>query len=268
MTKAIAIVSTLVIFAAQSGMAVPTNIVDTTTGTATRNGTIGVSEYVGQSLGINSGFGNVIGSASTMGIDSDDVGNLNVGFQLGATWNDRIVIYIDAISGGFTTTSGFTDTGGGSDSLRKAISGFDGSNRSTLNFATGFEADYAIAMDTGFAGLWRLVDGGSHVFLQNASLSNPNGNQPEVEVLLANLGIANNTVASFDYVATYVSDTGFRSDEYHGVAQQSFTQGQVTHTLAAGDFNTFTTIPEPSTLAFFGLGLVGIVARTLRRKNA
>lgn len=253
--------------AASQALAVPTSITDTTPGTATRDGTIGGGEYVGSSTGINSGFGNIIGSSSTMYIDSDTLGNLNIGFSFGGgTWNDAIVIYIDSTGGGFADTSGFTDT---SDPLRGAISGLDGGNpdnRSTLVFASGFEADYAIAMNSGFAGLWQLQNGVAHTFAASADLVNPNVSTPEIEISLSDIGL--NVGDSFRYVATYVSTTGFRSDEYHGVAQQSFTQGWETHTLASGDFNTFQTIPEPGTMAFMALGAAGLLYRRVRAKKA
>lgn len=245
-----------------NAIAAPTSITDTTAGSATRDGTIGGGEYIGSSSGINSGFGGALGNG-TMYIDSSSSGTLNIGFALGGGWGDVIVIYIDSISGGFSDTSGFTDTG---DDHRKAISGLDGSNRSTLQFATGFQADYAIAINSTYAGLWSLANGVSHNWISTADLTNPNVNQPEVSINLSDIGIAANSGASFNYVATYISSTAYRSDEYQGVAAQSFTQGWTTHTLASGDFNTFTTVPEPSTLALIGLGVIGIAARSLRRK--
>src|SRR4051812_45368053 len=44
-----------------SAFAAPITITDTTSGTATNDGTINSGEYVGSSAGINGGFGNVIG---------------------------------------------------------------------------------------------------------------------------------------------------------------------------------------------------------------
>jgi hypothetical protein len=61
----------------------------------------------------------------------------------------------------------------------------------------------------------------------------------------------------------------FRSDEFHGVAQTTVPGGNIGAAplvLANGDFNTFTSVvPEPSTLAFLGLGLIAC-ARFLRRR--
>ncbi len=161
-------------------------ITDTTAGTATNNGTINVSEYVGFSTGINNGFGNVIGSASRLHIDSDGSGNLNLGLDAGAavSGTDAMVVYIDTDNGGtgFSTTSGFTDTG---DGCRRAISGYDGGNRSTLNFAPGFTANYAICLDVGFAGLWQLTNGGAHTFITDLNRTNT-GTDYEMNFSLAN----------------------------------------------------------------------------------
>ncbi len=251
--------------AVSSALAVPTTIIDTTTGSATADGTIGGSEYVGSSAGVNSGFGGVIGNGQTIGIDSSDTGLLNFGFNLGNTWNNAIVIFIDSVSGGFADTSGFTDS---DDGLRRAISGIDGGGqRSTLTFASGFEADYAIAMNTGFAGIWQLANGTFHTYLTNAVFANPLVSSPEIELELSVIGVAQG--ASFDYVVTYISETGFRSDEFHGVAATTVTTGNPGWTdvvLEDGDFNTFTTIPEPGTIVLGLLGFGLLLIRRFRRE--
>lgn len=221
---------------AEAAPEVVNTITDTTFTTATNNGTIAGGEYVGSSTGINSGFGNVIGSGSQLYFDSSGSGGLNIGLAKGAgAYNDAMVIYIDSVAGGFNTTNTFNDT---ADACRRSISGYDGSNRSRLNFATGFNADYAICMDTSFAGLWQLAGTGSHTFVTSVNRTNA-GSHYEMNLTLANLGLANG--GSFNYVATYLNPSNtFRSDEFHGVA--SFgggNPGYTTVTLAAGDFNTF-----------------------------
>lgn len=218
---------------------VVTTITDTTAGTATNNGTIAGGEYVGSSTGINTGFGDVIGAGAQLHVDSSDAGALNFGLAKGAgVFNDAMVIYFDTDQGGtgFATTSGFTDVG---DACRRAISGFDGTNRATLNFAPGFTANYAICMDASFAGLWQLSSGGAHTFITSVNRTTVTANHYEMDLTLANLGLASG--AAFDYVATYLNPTNaFRSDEFQGVlAFAGGNPGYTTVSLAAGDWNTF-----------------------------
>ncbi|MEI2608159.1 MAG: choice-of-anchor Q domain-containing protein [Candidatus Promineifilaceae bacterium] len=211
-------------------------ITDTTAGTATNNGTVAGGEYVGYSTGINNGFGNVIGSNSQLHIDADSSGNLNLGLKAGAAVvsPNAMVVYLDTDNGGtgFSTTSGFTDT---ADGCRRAISGFDGTNRSTLNFATGFTANYAICLDNGFAGLWQLTNGGSHTFITSLNRTNT-GTDYEMNFTLANLGLS--AGSQIRYVATYLNSTnGFRSNEFHGV--ETFAGGNPGYTTVNLPFNSF-----------------------------
>ena len=157
----------------------------------------------------NSGFGGFLGEG---GLDID-FQEFSTFFRLtpGGPFNDKVVIYIDSDeSGNFTNTYGFTDTG---DPLRVAISGFNGDEfqRAGLDFPPGFEADYAIALDTGFAGLWSLSNGGSHGFIQALNLFF-DGSDYYFDLQNVNIGDPN----SFKFIATYISDTAFRSDEAIG----------------------------------------------------
>ena len=157
----------------------------------------------------NSGFGGVIGTGNLQ--LSDDGTTVSFTFTTGGgSFNDKLVIYIDSETGGFTDTSSFTDT---ADPLRQAISGFDGTNRSTVNFPSGFTADHVIALDNGFAGLWDLVGSGSHNFVSSANLS---GTGPYTcNATFTNLGSPSGN--SFKFVATYLNNSGaFRSNEAVG----------------------------------------------------
>lgn len=252
--------------------AAPVTIVDTTAGSATNDGTINTGEYVGSSTGINSDFGNVIGSAATLFVDSSLGGALNFALRAGGgSLNDRAVIYIDSVSGGFADTTTIGDT---ADAGRAAISGNGtGGGTSEVTFAPGFLADYAIVLESNFAGLFQLAAGGANslIFVTSANL-NPSGNagavDREFDLTLANIGLSAGAAAEFDYVATYLnSSNAFRSNEFQGVAQSTVpgSVGQTTVTLAAGDFNTFVTVPEPATA-----GLLGVVTLLLgiRRRKA
>src|ERR1051326_5999021 len=89
------------------------------------------------------------------------------------SFTDNLVIYIDSKSGGFSSTSGFTDYGS---LLRKAVSGADGVNtRQVADFASGFSADYAIALrpfkaaDPG--SLFQLVNNGTFTLVSSVNVS-------------------------------------------------------------------------------------------------
>jgi hypothetical protein len=240
-------------------------ITDTTIGTATRDGVINAGEYVGGFAGVNNGFGNVIGSQSTLYIDSSLSGQLNFGFQRGlGTFpnNNVIVIYIDSKSGGFNSTANFTDTDDGG---RRAISGYDvNQGRSTLTFANGFNADYAIAIQPSFAGLFELIEGGSHNFVAPVSgdgFNNDGNRATEVQMTLSNLGMAQG--GTLKYIATYISDTAFRSNEFNGVSSSSFGGGWNPVTL--NDFHSFQSVPEPTSLSL--LGLTALAAMTGYRRR-
>src|SRR5438128_1099948 len=123
----------------------------------------------------NSGFGGPIGLGSLTLTDNGTTvsGTVNKGPN---GFNDVLVIYLDSQGGGFSDTSGFGDNG---DGLRKAISGFDGGNRSLLTFS-GMLPDYAIALgpsSDSFGGLWQLANGGANSlnFISSVNL-NPVGN--------------------------------------------------------------------------------------------
>jgi hypothetical protein len=89
----------------------PVSLVDTTAGTATHDGSVGASEYVASSSGINSGFGGVMGTQSLLHVDSSLGGKLNFGLELGSGSLDDIgVIYIDSVSGGVDGTASLATT--------------------------------------------------------------------------------------------------------------------------------------------------------------
>jgi hypothetical protein len=223
----------------------PTNITDTTAGTAVNNGTVGVGEYVGYSTGINSGFGDVLGATSQLHLDSSEAGQLNVGMVLGpAGFVDRGVIYLDTMPGGFTSTVPMTDD---TDTLRKMISGLSSNQSADLVFAPGFEADFAIAFNEFFAGVWELRSGTLHGYTTNAYINSSDGKLSyEMNLPMWDIGMLPGH--TLKYISTYgnplAGDGGdfVRSDEFHGVAASTVTNGNPgtnTVTLASGDYNTF-----------------------------
>jgi hypothetical protein len=223
-------------------------IIDNTIGTATNDGTVNVGEYVGFSIGINSGFGNIIGSNSQIHIDTDNTGNLNFGFISGnGNFFNSMVIYIDAGPGGLPNTTQFTDNGDGGRAMVSAIGFNDPNGRADIFFADGFEADYAIAVDANFAGIFQLVGGGSHNYMNSANL-NPTGNGSagnwEMNLMMSDIGLAPGS--SFKYVISYGNQFDgaglFRSDEFHGVDPSTVPPGNIginPVTLAAADYIQF-----------------------------
>lgn len=228
-------------------------IIDQTAGTATNDGVVNPGEYAGLSRGINAGFGDVVGMTSELHIDADSAGNLNLGLITGpGAFSDRAVIYIDSIPGGFADTAGLTDV---ADPLRRAISGCNFSSVcADLFFPASFMPDYAIAFDAGFAGVWQLVGGGSHTFVNSANLNI--GSDVEMNLTLADIGLTSGD--SFTYILTYLNPedpgTAFRSDEFHGVSPLSVPPGNpggAPVTFVDGDCQIFVT-PTPTSIQLAG----------------
>jgi hypothetical protein len=203
------------------------------------------------------GFGGAVGGGNL--VLSDDGTNLNLQFNRGAgSFTDNLVIYIDSVTGGFGSSSNFTDTG---DAGRIAISGFNGSNRTLATFASGFGADYAINLDNSFAGLFSVSINNPHIFVNPIGLGlsgNTTAPTYSMSLLLSNIGITPGE--SFQLVASYISGSAFRSDETF-VTPSSLTAGfggNVTWSTSA----SYTTIPEPSSAALLlGAGLLALARR-------
>jgi hypothetical protein len=215
----------------------------------------------------NSGFGGPIGLGSLTLTDNGTTlsGIINKGPN---GFNDVLVIYIDSVTGGFSDTSGFAD---GNDGLRKAISGFDGgANRSLMTFTSGFLPDYALALgpsSDSFGGLWSLANGGGNSlgFVSSANLTptGTSGNSTySFSISLASIGITPGN--SFGLFGTYISNSGYRSDE--GLPG-SATGSQGWNSFTQTSFGTYTVapVPEPGTFVLAGSGLA-MLALLRRRK--
>lgn len=157
------------------------------------------------------GYGGALGKGSLS--VSEDATNYYFTFTKGpGDLNDAVVIYLQTRAGGYSTTANFTDEG---DGLRKAISGVQGSDRATLTFPSSFRADFAIAFDQGFGGIWELVENGSHNYKNSVGLT-PTGTKtsPTYTFTLAKADVGN--PPGFEFIATYVSESGYRSNEFIG----------------------------------------------------
>jgi MYXO-CTERM domain-containing protein len=202
----------------------------------------------------NTGFGGVLSSLDI----TDDGTNITFALTAGASLNDAFVLYISNGATGSTSTALFTDTG---DPLRKAISGFDGTDRSTVNMTAGFEITHALALDGGFAGLWATVDSGSHPFVAtaNGTPGGPNASPYNMTVAITDLGISPGD--SFDFVGTYLnSGNAFRSDEAFGPGISPGSPGVPSTVTFTGSLS-YTTTPEPSAAMLGAIGLLGLLRR-------
>lgn len=211
------------------------------------------------------GFGGTVGLGSlTL---SDDGTTLSGSFSRGSSiLNNALVLYFDTRTGGFSDTASFTDVG---DGLRRAITGREfnnDSNQSLVTFAPGFLADYAIAFDAGFGGLWELAGGGSHTYIDSVALT-PTGNAAsathQFSISLAQLSVP--AGGQIRFVGTYISTTGFRSNEAFGnigsIENPGF-GGPITFTNSF----SFTAVPEPSAMIYGTALCVGLIG--LRRRRA
>ena len=217
----------------------------------------------------NTSFGGAVGNGSLQ-VVNDSLGAINFTYTRGSSnFDNPIVIYIDSVTGGATSTSGFTDT---ADPLRRAISGFDFvEGRSTLNFAAGFGADYAIALNNGFAGLWSLSDPANFPFLSSADLLPSPASQTAAtytfDITAADIGLTANSGDSFSFFSTYISDTAFRSVETFG-ASYIGSPAAGRNTFDAAGSNTFTLVPEPTTCGFLATAAAAMAARLARRRTS
>ncbi|TKS57456.1 hypothetical protein [Mesohalobacter halotolerans] len=165
----------------------------------------------------NSGFGDVIGS-STLEFD-DDGPSITGTFTKGVgDFNDAMVIYISTGTAGRSVIdSNVNDQG---DPLRRAISSA-GTDASDITFPAGFEATYAIAIDTGFGGLWSIPNSGTigdNGLNFVSAVGNPSSNtQTSFSFAFdwSDIGLVTND--KFEFVITYLnSGNGFLSDEGYG----------------------------------------------------
>ena len=219
----------------------------------------------------NTGFGGTIGNGSLSLTDDGTTVSGTVTKGAAGAFDNALVLYVDSVPSGFTNTSGFND---GGDGLRRAISGFDGgANRSVLTMTAGFGADYAIALgpapSESFGGLWQLSNGGGNNslgFISSVNL-NPTGDASSPSYTfsfdVSQIGLSPNSGQSIRLLGTYISNTGFRSDEALA-GDVSGTQGYNPFTGTADP--SYTIVPEPSTGLLFGLvAFCAVLGR--RRRN-
>ncbi len=218
-----------------------------------------------------SGFGGAIGG-STMSW-TDDGSNITVAFTKGAgDFNDRFVIYLNTGATGRNAIG--TEVNDRGDTLRSAISYIEAGAGKTLTFPAGFQASFAVAIDTSFGGLWSIpatgtVGDNGLPFAASLNSTLTAANQPTFTftIPVASLGLTPNSGATVDFVATY--ENPFGGDLGRGfVSNEGYGGGFPVDNVGQNDFAltsalSYTIVPEPAATA---LGLVGSLLLLRRRR--
>jgi hypothetical protein len=195
---------------------------------------------------------------------SNTVNTVFAGFNKGTgSFTDNLVMFIDCVPGGFTTTSGFTNS---ANALEIAISGSYKTSRSIANFAPGFAADYAIVVgvNNGSA-IYKLVDDASGPNLQLVRGFNlmpagsPNYPQYYWQFGWTDIGLTNAYTNFFKFETSLVTATGSRAlQSFEGITGVG---GYSTITFTNYDTYGVEPVPENTTvaLAVFGTLAAGVV---------
>ena len=223
-----------------------------------------------------SGFGSSVGSGSLA--VTDTANSLTFTFNRGSgSMNDTLVVYLDTKAGGFNNNSTFQDNGDGG---RTAISGYNAGNPSTslVTFASGFNADFALSIQNGFIGVFGLASGGNNSLnFQFGAVQSGNANDPSYSITLTSaqmslIGLTAGSGQSFSLVGSLISTSAYRSNETIGSSTTVAGDGSGnagfnnSQTFTASNVFTLTSVPEPSSLAFFGLSGAALLVGLRRRK--
>ena len=188
------------------------------------------------------GFGGTVGNGS---LDvSSTVATFTFKLNRGtADMNDVLVIYLDTKGGGITSTSVLTD---GTGELQRAISGFDGgTNRSVFNFnSPSFQPDFALAFKptVGKALLVRFEADGSLKTKDQPVFTNVgNASAADYEITIQSSDVS--SPLGLKFMAAYISNTGYRSDEAIGEPMTDFASGWNPYTSTASPLIFDATLP-------------------------
>ena len=230
------------------------------------------SQYNGNGA---TGFGGGIGNSS-LSITSDAT---TITFSLTTTAagfsGNGLALYIDSngTASGFNSTASFSYSG--SDGGRTALAGNSSNGRTVATFASGFTADYGIAIQPGvYAGLYSLNSDGSFNAIGSANLTT-NGTLLTFSVNRSDLGLS--AAAGFTFEASLISTTGYRSNETIGTSVTAPDPANLgtapnagyTGTTTFSNFDTYgTPVPEPATWAAGGLTVLAGAGALRRRLRA
>jgi len=209
----------------------------------------------------NTGFGGTVGNGN-LGITDNGT---SITFTLnssGALGGNDLVIYIDSVAGGFSSTAGFQDAGDGG---RSAVSGYSSSGQSVLTFASGFAPSYAVDVGNTYASLFGLANGGNNSLNYITGAAQSSSSPYSLTLPLTDLGLTTGAGQSFTLFATLVSESGYRSTEAIA-GNDSGTQGWNPFTQTS--FATYTTmaVPEPSITVLLGGGGLATLLLLRRRR--
>ena len=233
------------------------------------------------------GFGGPVGNGA-LTVTNDGAGNVTFSFAAaggslgGAAPSNDLVVYLSTGAAGLSNTSslvGDTDNG---DEGRRAVSGSDSTQgTSTLvNFASGFQASYALSIQDNYVSLFSLPQASSpNRYLTYVTGAAQSAEPDTLTISLADIGLSQG--ASFNFVGTLISTQAtsadptpaYRSNETiaDGLTLSGSDGGGVNAgsngTVDFSDYDTYATeaTPEPASLTLLAIGVGGTLAGRRRR---
>jgi hypothetical protein len=215
------------------------------------------------------GFGGPVGTGA-LTVTDDAAGNVTFSFQPGAGHpsvdGNNLVIYLSTGMPGLPDTSALIDNG---DSGRRGISGYNAGStpttRSLIAFPSGFQATYALAMESGYVGLFQLPPLGGDGNLTYLTGGSQSGNPLHVTVPLTTLGLTQGQ--SFQLLGTLLDGgAAYRSNEAIGATSPDIAASgnpgfnNLITFSSAFTYNS-TIVPEPASVALIALSGAFIARR-------
>ena len=203
---------------------------------------------------------------------TDNGRTVSATFQRGSrSFDDDLVLFIDSVPGGFTSTAGFGDKGTISTMNISGINS-DGSARSVATFASGFAADYALVIcgQNTSGGLYQLANGGEGSIARVATVALNTDYNPNYtfSFSLSDIGLLSGAGNYFKLESTYVTLGGARTTQSFESLSGSYGFNPVTF----GNYSTYGVdpVPEMSNVALMIFGGMAVASRLyfrLRRRS-